>query len=250
MMRWLKVQQVRLAFIGEAVRDYLARVEAVERVQGPPSVRGVAVTLVNPNGTPTADEVRRIAARLGVTTEAAVEAASTAATGAGRTVETTAQHAPRPNDWQEGPTPVLGGLMSRIDDHGSSSVFSAVPAVWGYGLTPGATVRDYAHSLTDPYEIMQRYVDDWPSMPMRSLSNDNYDRVWIAQGDHIEAMGVGDTPQEAAIEYARAVADLLRPTGGPDALDSKQQIRAQLAACRGECGDGPCGCPDYSEWSR
>jgi len=108
MMRWLKVQQVRLAFIGEAVRDYLARVEAVERVQGPPSVRGVAVTLVNPNGTPTADEVRRIAARLGVTTEAAVEAASTAATGAGRTVETTAQHAPRPNDWQEGPTPVLG----------------------------------------------------------------------------------------------------------------------------------------------
>ena len=49
---------------------------------------------------------------------------------------------------------------------------------------------------------------DGPTMPMRSLSNDNYDRVWIAQGDHIEAMGVGDTPQEAAIEYARAVADL------------------------------------------
>ena len=52
---------------------------------------------------------------------------------------------------------------------------------------------------------------DGPTMPMRSLSNDNYDRVWIAQGDHVEAMGVGDTPQEAAIEYARAVADLLRP---------------------------------------
>ena len=123
--------------------------------------------------------------------------------GAGRTVETTAHDAPRPQlwrvtsgEWREGPTPVFG---------------------------------------------------DGPSMPMRSLSNDNYDRVWIAQGDHIEAMGVGDTPQEAAIEYARAVADLLRPTGGPDALDSKTAIRAQLAACRGECGDGP---PTWEEWAR
>ena len=87
-------------------------------------------------------------------------AAPPAQPDAGRTVETTAHDAPRLNDWQDGPTPVLG------------------PA---------------------------------PSMPMRELSNDNYDRVWIAQGDHVEAMGVGDTPQEAAIEYARAVADLLRP---------------------------------------
>lgn len=169
---------------------------------------------------------------------------------AGRTVETTAQHAPRPQEWQKGPTPVLGGLMSRIDDHGSSSVFSAVPAVWGYGLTPGATVRDYAHSLTDPYEIMQRYVDDWPSMPMRSLSNDNYDRVWIAQGDHIEAMGVGDTPQEAAIEYARAVADLLRPTGGPDAFDRKTVIQGREPGERGDAGDGHEPPPDYEVWAR
>ena len=116
--------------------------------------------------------------------------------GAGRTVETTILNAPRLNDWQDGPTPVLG------------------PA---------------------------------PSMPMRELSNDNYDRVWIAQGDHVEAMGVGDTPQEAAIEYARAVADLLRPTSGPDAFDGKAAIRAQLAACRGECGDGP---PTWEEWAR
>ena len=115
---------------------------------------------------------------------------------AGRTVETTILNAPRLNDWQDGPTPVLG------------------PA---------------------------------PSMPMRELSNDNYDRVWIAQGDHVEAMGVGDTPQEAAIEYARAVADLLRPTSGPDAFDGKAAIRAQLAACRGECGDGP---PTWEEWAR
>ena len=88
---------------------------------------------------------------------------------------------------------------------------------------------------------------DGPTMPMRSLSNDNYDQVWIAEGDDVRAMGVGDTPQEAAIEYARAVADLLRPTGGPDAMDSKTAIRAQLAACRGECGDGP---PTWEEWAR
>jgi hypothetical protein len=90
-------------------------------------------------------------------------------------------------------------------------------------------------------------LGDGPTMPMRSLSNDNYDQVWIAEGDDVRAMGVGDTPQEAAIEYARAVADLLRPTGGPDALDSKTAIRAQLAACRGECGDGP---PTWEEWAR
>ena len=100
----------------------------------------------------------------GVNVQSSAEAVENGPMGASEPlpVEMTASEPPRPNDWQEGPTPVLGGLMSRIDDHGSSSVFSAVPAVWGYGLTPGATVRDYAHSLTDPYEIMQRYVDDWP----------------------------------------------------------------------------------------
>lgn len=116
---------------------------------------------------------------------------------------------------------------------------------------------------------------DGSSMPMRELSNDNYDRRWIAQGDDVEAMGVGDTPQEAAIEYARAVADLLRPMRNPDALDGKGLMRAKAAIARGEvvdksmlrrwaiqdgkepdaylcllrgdCGDGP---PCYEEWSR
>jgi len=215
---------------------------------------------------------------------------------AGRPVETTVHDAPRPQEWQDGPTPVFG---------------------------------------------------DGPSMPLRSLSNDNYDRVWVAQGDHVEALGGGDTPQEGAIEYARAVADLLRPTGvpvtgaivpnapkvqsteatlegsttdwierarpgntpilggivgtqdkdgstvvwsdgpavygegatpgaamrnygegledlrilqaalrgewhkprNPDALDGKRAIRQQLAACRGECGDGPVGI-DCEDWGR
>ena len=89
-------------------------------------------------------------------------------------------------------------------------------------------------------------------MPMRSLSNDNHDRVWIAQGDDVLAIGVGDTPQEAAIEYARAVADLLRPTSGPDAFDGKAAIREQQAhAERGDAGDGhPSEPPDYEVWSR
>jgi len=209
---------------------------------------------------------------------------------AGRTVETTAQHAPRPPmiqtggkvsisaesgtgvsmtaaDWiaraRPGNTPILGGMVGTRDADGSTVVWSDGPAMYGHGETPGAAMRDYAECMVDVRDIQQRYGDaprpqqwqegptpvfgDGPSMPMRSLSNDNYDRVWIAQGDHIEAMGVGDTPQEAAIEYARAVADLLRPTGGPDALDSKTAIRAQLAACRGECGDGP---PTWEEWAR
>ena len=119
--------------------------------------------------------------------------------GAGRTVETTILNAPRLNDWQDGPTPVLG------------------PA---------------------------------PSMPMRELSNDNYDRVWIAQGDHVEAMGIGDTPQEAAIEYARAVADLLRPSGGPDAFDRKTVIQGREPGERGDAGDGHEPPPDYEVWAR
>jgi len=119
--------------------------------------------------------------------------------GAGRTVETTILNAPRLNDWQDGPTPVLG------------------PA---------------------------------PSMPMRELSNDNYDRVWIAQGDHVEAMGIGDTPQEAAIEYARAVADLLRPEGGPDAFDRKTVIQGREPGERGDAGDGHEPPPDYEVWAR
>ena len=126
---------------------------------------------------------------------------------AGRTVETAALNAPRPeelrvtsSEWRPGPTPVFG---------------------------------------------------DGPTMPMRELSNDNYDRVWIAQGDHVEAMGVGDTPQEAAIEYARAVADLPRPTSGPDAFDGKAAIREQQAhAERGDAGDGHEPPPDYDVWSR
>ena len=159
---------------------------------------------------------------------------------------------PRPQsnaaDWieraQPGSTPVLGGIVGTQDADGSSVVFNDDVLMYGHGETPGAAMRDYAESREKMPAIE---YGGWPTMPMRSLSNDNYDRVWIAQGDHIEAMGVGDTPQEAAIEYARAVADLLRPTGGPDALDSKTAIRAQLAACRGECGDGP---PTWEEWAR
>lgn len=89
-----------------------------------------------------------------------------------------------------------------------------------------------------------------PTMPMRSLSDDNHDRVWIAQGDHIEAMGVGDTPQEAAIEYARAVADLLRPEGGPDAFDRKTVIQGREPGERGDAGDGHEPPPDYEVWAR
>ena len=196
--------------------------------------------------------------------------------GAGRTVETTALHAPRPQlwrvtsgEWREGPTPVLGA---------------------------------------------------GPTMPMRSLSNENYDRVWIAQGDDVRAMGVGDTPQEAAINYAMAVSELLtgercgdaaetwieraRPGSTPvlggivgtqdaddstvvwsdgpavyghgetagaamrdyaesvidvrdiqarygDAFDGKAAIRQQQAhAERGDAGDGHEPPPDYEVWSR
>ena len=189
--------------------------------------------------------------------------------GAGRTVETTILNAPRLNDWQDGPTPVLG------------------PA---------------------------------PSMPMRELSNDNYDQVWIAEGDDVRAMGVGDTPQEAAINYAMAVSELLtgercgdaaetwieraRPGSTPvlggivgtqdaddstvvwsdgpavyghgetagaamrdyaesvvdvrdiqrrygDAFDGKAAIRQQQAhAERGDAGDGHEPPPDYDVWSR
>ena len=126
---------------------------------------------------------------------------------AGRTVETAALNAPRPeelrvtsSEWRPGPTPVFG---------------------------------------------------DGPTMPMRSLSNDNYDRVWIAQGDHVEAMGVGDTPQEAAINYAAAVSELLTGERYGDALDSKLQIRAQLAHAEwGDAGDGHEPPPDYDVWSR
>lgn len=126
--------------------------------------------------------------------------------GAGRTVETAALNAPRPeelrvtsSEWRPGPTLVLG---------------------------------------------------DGPTMPIRSLSNENYDRVWIAQGDHVEAMGIGDTPQEAAIEYARAVADLLRPSGGPDAFDRKTVIQGREPGERGDAGDGHEPPPDYEVWAR
>lgn len=59
-----------------------------------------------------------------------------------------------------------------------------------------------------------------PTMPMRSLSNDNYDQVWIAQGDDVRAMGVGDTPQEAAINYAMAVSELLTGERCGDAAET------------------------------
>jgi hypothetical protein len=125
--------------------------------------------------------------------------------GAGRTVETAALNAPRPeelrvtsSEWRPGPTLVLG---------------------------------------------------DGPTMPIRSLSNENYDRVWIAQGDHVEAMGVGDTPQEAAINYAAAVSELLTGERYGDAFDTKRQIRAQQAAGRGECGDGHEGV-EWETWAR
>lgn len=88
-----------------------------------------------------------------------------------------------------------------------------------------------------------------PTMPMRSLSDDNHDRVWIAQGDHVEAMGVGDTPQEAAINYAAAVSELLTGERYGDAFDTKRQIRAQQAAGRGECGDGHEGV-EWETWAR
>ena len=153
-------------------------------------------------------------------------------------------------DWieraQPGSTPVLGGIVGTQDADGSSVVWSDGSAMYGHGETPGAAMRDYAESRANLPAVEG---GRWPSMPMRELSNDNYDRVWVAQGDHVEAMGVGDTPQEAAIEYARAVADLLRPVGGPDAFDSKAQIREQQRACRSDCGDGPCGCA-WEEWSR
>lgn len=164
----------------------------------------------------------------------------------------TASDAPRPQG-------ILAGMTSKTDADGSVVVYTDDPNLYGHGAAGAGAMLDYADSLVEfrAIECIEAQLPtgdapvfgDGASMPMRSLSNDNYDRVWIAQGDHVEAMGVGDTPQEAAIEYARAVADLLRPTGGPDAFDTKRQIRAQLAACRGDCGDGPCGC-DLDEWAR
>lgn len=62
--------------------------------------------------------------------------------------------------------------------------------------------------------------------------------------------GHGATAGAAMLDYAVCavdVSDIQRRYG--DAFDSKRQIRAQLAACRGDCGDGPCGC-DLEEWSR
>jgi hypothetical protein len=112
-----------------------------------------------------------------------------------------------------------------------------------------AALLDYAESREKMPAIE---YGDWPTMPMRSLSNDNYDRVWIAQGDDVLAIGVGDTPQEAAINYAAAVSELLTGERYGDAFDTKPQIREQQRhAERGDAGDGhPSEPPDYDAWSR
>lgn len=150
-------------------------------------------------------------------------AVSLSPSGAGRTVETTILNAPRLND--DPPALRLGVTLAKASASASQYIerfsslwaaFGPLPPIEETGAEAGVEWTCYPAPGRDWQSGPTPVLGVGPTMPMRSLSDDNHDRVWIAQGDHIEAMGVGDTPQEAAIEYARAVADLLRPQEGDE----------------------------------
>ena len=149
----------------------------------------------------------------------AVAAPSTQPDAGTLPVETTASDAPRP------PTIQTGGKVSISTETDTGVAMTA--ADWIERALPGNT------------PVLGGIVG--------TRDADGSTVVW---SDGPAMYGHAETPGAAMRDYAECMVDvrvIQRRYG--DAFDRKPAIRRQLAACRGDCGDGPCGC-DYEEWSR